>query len=943
MPEIQGQARKPAPDAAQALLDTVHSIVTDLQQQDIDRLRITLDSRLQQDLGLDSLARVELFARVERDFGVQLPESLFASAETIGDILAVLNVRPAPSIRPAKTPATQSSAHADQTQPIIAPRGVETLDEVLAWHVEAHPDAVHITVCRDGADERITYARLWDHARAVAGGLQQQGIRAGEPIALMLPTDVDYFYAFMGVLLAGGIPVPLYPPARLNQIEEHVRRHTGILENSAAPILITTHEMRSMALMLRGRTRTLRRTTTTEELLAAGAAPTPPASTADSLALLQYTSGSTGRPKGVMLSHANLLANIESLGRTGKVASTDVFVSWLPLYHDMGLIGAWLSMLYYGLPLVVMSPLSFLTRPVRWLQAIDRYRGTLSAAPNFAYELCLKRITDEALADLSLASWRLALNGAEAVMPATVVRFQERFARYGLRPEAVTPVYGLAECTVGLAFPPLDRGPLIDVIEREPFMRVGAAVPASANATKPLGFVSCGMPISGHRLRVVDASGCELPERREGRLEFQGPSATRGYFRNPEATARLLRGDWLDSGDRAYIAAGELYITGRVKDIIIRAGRQIYPDELEGAVGTINGIRKGCVAVFGASDRSSGTERVVVLAETPTKDAARQDELRRQIVQCIVALIGEPPDDVVLAAPHTVLKTSSGKVRRAANRELYESQQHRPALPRPAWQQLLRLSLGTIEPAAWRAWRQLVEHGYAAWFWGVVVAFLVLAYVLLLLPVDASRRWSIGHWIARSILGVAGVPFSVVGADNLQAPGQHVIVANHSSYLDGIVLVAASSRPCRFVAKRELEHTPLVRTVLRRLDTVFVERFDPLAGAADARRLARMAHEGHSLIFFPEGTFTRAPGLLPFHLGAFATAAQCELPVIPVAIRGTRSVLRDEQWLPRRVAIEVDVGSPIPATSSRNVFAGAVQLREAARRSIRQLCGEPEL
>ena len=656
----------PASDATDVLIRTVRSTVTDLRQQDVDRLQITLDSALDEDLGLDSLARVELFMRVEREFGVRLPESLFGTAETVRDILDALSAGAASAPRLQTAPAIETAIRNRST--IAPPSHVQTLSDVLAWHVDHHADVVQLTVCRDGADERITYAQLWQHARLIAGGLQQHGVRMGDTIALMLPTSTDYFYAFFGVLLAGGIPVPLYPPARLSQIEEHVRRHAGILENAGAAVLITVPEMVRLAGMLRMHSPTLRKITTVDQLTAAQATPVPVSPAPDAIALLQYTSGSTGQPKGVTLSHANLLANILALGAAGKVERTDVFVSWLPLYHDMGLIGAWLCMLYFGLPLVVMSPLSFLTRPARWLQAIHRYGGTLSAAPNFAYELCLKRIADEDLVGVNLASWRLALNGAEAVMPETITRFQERFARWGFRPTALTPVYGLAESSLGLTFPPLGRGPLIDVIEREPFMRTGTCVPASPDVANPLRFVSCGVPLREHRVRVVDEDGRELGERREGRLEFQGPSATRGYFRNPQADERLLRGDWLDSGDRAYIAAGEVYLTGRIKDIIIRAGRHIYPDELETAIGALSDVRKGCVAVFGSADPATGTERVVVLAETYVEDAARREAIRKQIIQCVMTLIGEPPDEVVLAAPHTVLKTSSGKIRRAASR-----------------------------------------------------------------------------------------------------------------------------------------------------------------------------------------------------------------------------------------------------------------------------------
>ena len=270
------------------------------------------------------------------------------------------------------------------------------------------------------------------------------------------------------------------------------------------------------------------------------------------------------------------------MGKAVQVTSTDVFVSWLPLYHDMGLIGAWLGSLYHAFPLVVMSPLTFLARPERWLWAIHKHRGTLSASPNFGYELCLRKIPDTALAGLDLSSWRMAFNGAEPVSPETIARFAQRFGQYGLRPQAMAPVYGLAECSVGLAFPPPGRGPLIDCIRRDSFMRTGHAEPAGSDEADVLRVTRMRAGrFSGHEIRIVDATGRELGERVEGHLEFKGPSATSGYFRNPEQTRLLFHGEWLDSGDFAYMAEGDVYLTGRSKDIIIRAGRNIYPYELE--------------------------------------------------------------------------------------------------------------------------------------------------------------------------------------------------------------------------------------------------------------------------------------------------------------------------------------------------------------------------
>ncbi|HEY0884463.1 MAG TPA: fatty acyl-AMP ligase, partial [Ramlibacter sp.] len=604
--------------------------------------------------------------------------------------------------------------------PAATPEAATTLPEALDWHVRAHRDQVQIVYLHDQREQRITYGELADAARSVAAGLQRLGVAPRQTVAIMLPTSPAYFSTYFGILLAGAIPVPIYPPARPSQLEDHVLRHAGILGNAQAVALVTVHEAMLVARLLQARVPGLRHVVEPDRLAGSGGVPAPVAVHADDIAFIQYTSGSTGDPKGVALTHANLLANIRAMAHAVQAGPRDVFVSWLPLYHDMGLIGAWLGSLYVGFPLVVMSPLAFLARPLRWLQAIHRWRGTLSAAPNFAYELCLKRIDDAALEGLDLSSWRLAFNGAEAVSPDTVRRFARRFARCGLRPEAVAPVYGLAEATVGLAFPPLGRIAPVDAVQRDAFTRTQRAVPAAPDDPHALRFVGCGRPLPGHAVRVVGEDGGLLDERHEGHLEFKGPSATtRGYFRDPVRTAALYHDGWLDSGDRAYIADGELYVTGRVKDIVIRGGRNLYPEEIEEAVGGVAGVRKGCVAVFGSPDPATGTERLVVLAEVRPHGAS-QAGLREAVTQAVVRAIGEPADEIVLAPPHTVLKTSSGKIRRSACRALYEAGAA-GASPAGVRRQMLRLAIGAAAARSHRLALRAARMAFGAWatamFW----------------------------------------------------------------------------------------------------------------------------------------------------------------------------------------------------------------------------------
>ncbi len=654
--------------------------------------------------------------------------------------------------------------------------------------------------------------------------------------------------------------------------------------------------------------------------------------------MLQYTSGSTGQPKGVELSHANLLANIRAMGRALAVDEHDVFVSWLPLYHDMGLIGAWLGSLYLGIPLVVMSPLAFIARPQRWLWAIHRYRGTLSAAPNFAYELCVNKIASQDIEGLDLSSWRFTCNGAEPVNARTLRAFSERFAAYGFQPTAMGPVYGLAESSVGLTFPPLGRAPRIERAQAKPLHASGRVEPASESDRDALEVVGCGMPLPGHEVRIVDDGDREIGERRVGRIQFRGPSATSGYHDNPGATAALRHGDWLDSGDLGFLERGELFVTGRLKDLIIRAGRNLYPYDLELAVGALPGIRRGGVAVFGSHDPHQG-ERLVVLAETREKRPVRRDHLRGQIEQLAMDLVQTMPDDIVLAPPRTVLKTSSGKIRRAACRSLYEK--HRLGQQPPMWMQFMQMAGGTILPWVGRVARNLRASLYAAYAWTLFGVFGVLAWLgIMLLPGGHLHRVVLRGCV-RSALALAGIGVQIQGREHVEETSPCIVVANHASYLDAMILIALLPAGYGFVAKRELARNWVLRKFLQRIDTMFVERFDPRRGASDMRRLARAAKAGQALVFFPEGTFTRAPGLAAFRMGAFVAAAQAGLPVLPVALRGTRTVLRGSDWFPRRGDIEVQFLAPIRPEAAD--WKAAVALREASRQDILAHCHEPDL
>ena len=611
---------------------------------------------------------------------------------------------------------------------------------------------------------------------------------------------------------------------------------------------------------------------------------------ADDAAMIQYTSGSTGDPKGVLLTHANLLANIRAIAVGVKLAPTDAAVSWLPLYHDMGLIGTWLNSMVNGIPLTLMSPLSFLARPERWLWAIHEGRGTMSAAPNFAYELCVRKIRDDALVGLDLSSWRCASNGSEPVSAATLDRFARRFAPFGLRREALFPVYGLAECAVALCFPPIGRAPLVDVVQRQTFERDGRAEPAAADATGPLSFVSVGQPLPAHEVRLVDDKGQDVAERIIGRLIFRGPSCMSGYYRNPEATARTISPDgWIDSGDLAYRANGELFITGRVKDLIIKGGRNLVAQEIEEVAGAIDGIRKGCVAAFGAPDEASGTERLIVLAESRQTAADERARLEREVVAAVATEVGVPPDIVRVVPPATVPKTSSGKIRRAAAREAFEAGRigGAPRVPLRVRAILGLSEASRIVRSIARGAARAAQVVYLFSVSTIAMVLLGLPFAVLLFALPAGRPVRVlSRLIARIALAITGCRIEVEGAARVPRNGPVVFVANHTSYADTPILLTALPIDFVFVAMAEILTWRVIGTLARRGLHLTVDRWHIRQSVADAAAVEERLRAGGAVLFFAEGGLSRVRGLRPFRLGAFEAAAATGAPVIPVALRG---------------------------------------------------------
>ncbi|HEV2386942.1 MAG TPA: AMP-binding protein [Candidatus Acidoferrales bacterium] len=901
-------------------------------------------THLERDLGLGSLERVELLLRLNAAFSIQLPEQALAEAETIAELVRVVQASLGATAAGAPTPERLAGRPAAAWVPL--PDSVETFVDVLRFRAGAMPDQPHVYLeDADGSERLLTYGRLLERATNVARWLEFHGLEPGDRVTLMLPTSEEFLASFFGVMLAGGIPVPIYPPFRADRIEEYAARQSAILRNAEARVLITFRAAERVARLLKPDVPSLERVVEAEILEqsedkpVAGLRHRPKP---DDICFLQYTSGSTGSPKGVIVTHAGLFANIRAMGEAVEAQPGDCAVSWLPLYHDMGLIGAWLLPFFFGFPLVLLSPISFLARPARWLRAIHRHRATLTAGPNFAYELCVRKIPEAERDGLDLSSLRGAMNGAEPVLPETLDRFAERYARYGLRPNAVIPVYGLAEATLAVSVPRPGRPARVDRIDRERFETRGRALPAPDDP-HALAFVSVGHPI-GCEVRIVDSQCQDVGERVEGQLWFRGPSATQGYFRNPEATAEIHRGGgWVDSGDRAYWAGGELFITGRTKDIIIKGGRNLYPHEIEEAVGLVEGVRRGCVVAFGVSDPQTGTERLMVVAET--RNASPRAGIEADIVEATSQTVGVPPDVVRVVPAHSIPKTSSGKLRRTETKRSY-LEGSLGVRPPPLWRQVMRLSARRWKPrqgAAARQMRRLLERIYGVYALAMFAVWLApTAAVVALTPSRRAAR-RITAAACRHFLWTVGCDVGIEGGGILDRIRRGslwpcVLSVNHTSYLDVIALLAVLPADCLFSAKQEVLHWPLLGTIARKMGEMSFDRRDPQARLRQAEQIEQALRQGLSVVVFPEGTFTPAPGIRPFLLGAFKAAAFAQRPVVPLALRGAREVWRDHTVLPQPGRVTLTFCSPLEPEGTG--WKQIVELRDAARSAIAGPAGE---
>jgi fatty-acyl-CoA synthase len=919
-------------DIEQQLIAIVQQLLTESDSPHSHR-KIVLSASLQRSLGIDSLSRAELFQRIEKHFNIQLSDKFIAEAETLKDIAdAIYSATPLQK----KHPRERGERNMDETP--IDMSSAKTLIDVLVMYATEAPDRPHIYMLDEkGHEEIITYKKLLTMALRLAGALLKNGVKPGDTIAIMQPTTPQFFYTFYGILLAGCVSVPIYPPLRPHQIEAYAKQEAKILKNAEVRMLITCHEAERISQLLSAYVPSLKAVVTADALLQNyDEAPVFQANEND-FAFIQYTSGSTSTPKGVLLSHKNLLANIRAFGHAIELKPSDATVSWLPLYHDLGLIGFWLGSLYFSMPLNAMSPLTFLNRPEQWLWAIHHHRATISGAPNFAYELCVRRIDPASIEGLDLSSWQVALSGAEAIQPKTLARFAEKFAPYGFKAEAFLPVYGLAESTVGVAIAPRGRKPWIDRIDRHAFEAKQQAITTTDD--NGLEFVACGAPLPGHEIRIVDAEMQLLAERHIGYLHFRGPSNMQGYYRNPEATKAVYHDGWIDSGDMAYLADGEVFITGRKKDMIIKAGRNLYPTEIEELAATVPGIRKGCVIAFGIADAQNGTEKLIVVAETQTSSRAEREKLAALITDKITTALDIAPDHVVLVSPRVIPKTSSGKLQRSACQKAYlDGRLTKRGLP--ASLQVIKLGIGGI---GIKIHDTLVALGKIFFTLYTVIMLLLTGTPLWLLVMVLPRRaasWLSRRW-ARLIFILCFCPLRVTGKNNIHAETPTIYAANHSSYIDSLILMAILPAKSLLVGKKELLHAPIIRTFMKKLGYLYVDRLDLSKGIENTQTIETALEQGYSIVIFPEGTFTYAAGLRPFKLGAFKVAVDAQKPVCPIAIHGTRQILRDREYLAKPKLIDVTIGAPLIPEGSD--WQEMTRLKNLAHAEIAEHCGEPTL
>lgn len=545
-----------------------------------------------------------------------------------------------------------------------------------------------------GRPKYLSYGDLWDAAARFAGGLRERGLVPGDSLVVAFPEPEEALVGILGSILAGCPPAPIYPPMGFLGVPAFLRYLEHIARRARARWIVAGSQITPLLGAVPRDVPTIEGVDKFAAVMSGSPIERAAEATPDTVAFLQFTSGSTASPKGVQVTHGNLTANLEMIRAASRMDDDSCVVTWLPVYHDMGLIGTCLNAITMGIPLVVLSPRTFLRDPGLWLSAISEHRGTHTAAPNFAYGLCVKRIPAERARALDLRSMMTFICGAEPVIAKTMERFVEHFAVAGLDPSAMAPAYGLAEATLAVTFTPHLRGLACDVVDAESLSRDRIARPPQGGGEMRV--PSCGLAMPGLEVRIGDEQGRPLPERHVGEVQVRGPSVTPGYINDPEATRAARTPDgWLRTGDLGYLAGGELHPCGRQKDVIIIHGRKFHAHDLEALASELPEVRTGNVVAFGIPGRGESEELIVVAESRHVDDSERvAREIRGRIAEALMLT----PQDVRVVPPGTLPKTSSGKLKRAETRTLYI--EGRLGKGRPgyfaAWQAALRSGLARL-------------------------------------------------------------------------------------------------------------------------------------------------------------------------------------------------------------------------------------------------------
>jgi fatty-acyl-CoA synthase len=540
------------------------------------------------------------------------------------------------------------------------------------------PPPAHV----DASEASFSFAAIERMSARFGGALQALGLRKGDRVALILPNNDDFVLCFLGAIRAGIIPAPIYPPMALGQLQAYLDNTRHIVAKSGARVLITTAKIKRLLGTVQSACPALEQVVAIEGIRESTEPLKAEKIGLEDVAFLQFTSGSTSRPKGVTLTHANLAANIKCIMQDGlQSGPDDVGISWLPLYHDMGLIGFVLAPLYHLVPIVYLPALLFLKRPVTWFQAITRHKGSIAYAPNFAYALCIKRIKPAELEGIDLSTWRVAGCGAEPIRPETLEGFADAFAKVGFRKEALLPSYGMAESSLAVTFTELGEGIKTLGVNGPVLWEKGKAELLAEDDENAVRLVSCGPEFPEHTVRVFDpedaTSETPLPEGTVGELRVAGPSVMRGYWEDAERTRDSFAGRFLKTGDLGFIQGGHVFVCGRSKELVIVNGRNYYPQDMEWEASKVAGVRRGNVVAFGARDPSGverDRERVVLAFEVQEPERIGQTStLVAEVRRAVQEGMGLTLDDVVALPPGALPKTSSGKLQRAKTRELYET------------------------------------------------------------------------------------------------------------------------------------------------------------------------------------------------------------------------------------------------------------------------------